>query len=82
MDQSSSRPQVERINTMSDVDGDESRAGISEDEGRDRIRTAWRRGIEGARGLSYSARKANAAEPPSGEGPKTTEPLPAADWHR
>ncbi|KAI7056754.1 phospholipase D, partial [Hortaea werneckii] len=47
-----------RRNTLSDVsDNPESKAGVSEDEGRDRIRNAWRRGIEGARGLSYAARK-------------------------
>lgn len=36
--------------------GDPGRAGLSEDEGRDRIRNAWRKGIEGARGLSYHPR--------------------------
>ncbi|KAK4556605.1 Phospholipase D1 [Recurvomyces mirabilis] len=58
---SSSRPNAVRHNTLSDVsDSGQERAtggGVSEDEGRDRIRNAWRRGIEGARGISYSARK-------------------------
>ncbi|TKA30639.1 hypothetical protein B0A50_02359 [Salinomyces thailandicus] len=58
---SSSRPGAgtSRRSTLSDLgeaEGAEN-AGVSEDEGRDRIRAAWRRGIEGARGLSYSARK-------------------------
>ena len=50
---------LRRSQTMSDTSGTdrENRAGVSEDEGRDRIRHAWRRGIEGARGLSYAARK-------------------------
>jgi len=53
-----SRPQASSIgNTASDLSGDDQRGGVSEDEGRDRIRSAWRRGVEGARGLSYSARK-------------------------
>ncbi|KAI7231645.1 phospholipase D [Hortaea werneckii] len=58
-----------RQNTLSDVsDNPESKAGVSEDEGRDRIRNAWRRGIEGARGLSYSARKQEKEpETPGGE---------------
>lgn len=51
---------LSRSNTMSDTSGENPRAGLSEDEGRDRIRNAWRRGIEGARGLSYAARKNNA----------------------
>lgn len=59
---SSSRPGApSRRATSSDVsddnERDQSRAGMSEDEGRDRIRNAWRRGIEGARGLSYVARR-------------------------
>ncbi|GAM91023.1 hypothetical protein ANO11243_090700 [Dothideomycetidae sp. 11243] len=39
--------------TMTDIPED-SRAGVSEDEGRDRIARRWRRGLEGARGLSYN----------------------------
>lgn len=49
-----------RRNTASDMsdNGREStRAGVSEDEGKDRVRKAWRRGVEGARGLSYAARR-------------------------
>lgn len=33
--------------------------GLSEDEGRERVRSAWRRGLEGARGLTYSGRAKN-----------------------
>lgn len=51
------RPGPSRTNTLSEMSDDAQNAGVSEDEGRDRIRTAWRRGLEGARGLSYSARK-------------------------
>jgi phospholipase D1/2 len=54
----SQTPGPSRRNTLSDVsDSAEDRAGVSEDEGRDRLRSAWRRGIEGARGLSYANRK-------------------------
>ena len=56
----SQRPHSFLSRTNTDGSNDNARAGLSEDEGRDRIRTAWRRGIEGARGLSYSARKQNA----------------------
>ena len=52
-----------RANTASDV-SDNGGAGVSEDEGRDRIRNAWRRGIDGARGLSYSARKSQEPDTP------------------
>lgn len=58
---SSSRPAPSRRATLSDV-SDSGRFGVSEDEGRDRIRNAWRRGIEGARGLSYAARKEKEGE--------------------
>ncbi|KAH9825830.1 Phospholipase D Active site motifs, partial [Teratosphaeria destructans] len=52
------RPAGIRRNTVSDVDEHERhQVGVSEDEGRDRVRAAWRRGLDGARGLSYSARK-------------------------
>lgn len=50
---SSSRPPASRRATFSEADED-GRAGMSEDEGRDKIRTAWRRGLEHARGLSYA----------------------------
>ncbi|TKX20847.1 phospholipase-like protein 2 [Elsinoe australis] len=43
-----------RRSTMNDIPEDATRAGYSEDEGRDRIAKRWKRGIEGARGLSYS----------------------------
>ncbi|CZT21110.1 related to phospholipase D1 [Ramularia collo-cygni] len=47
-----------RQGTLEDIsDSDNDRVGVSEDEGRDRIRSAWRRGVEGARGLSYANRK-------------------------
>lgn len=56
---SSQPPGPSRRGTLSDVsDSGNDRAGVSEDEGRDRIRSAWRRGVEGARGLSYANRKA------------------------
>ncbi|EME46326.1 hypothetical protein DOTSEDRAFT_148451 [Dothistroma septosporum NZE10] len=52
---SSGRPPTSRRATFSEAE-DEGRAGLSEDEGRDKIRTAWRRGLEHARGLSYAQR--------------------------
>ncbi|WPH01413.1 phospholipase d1 [Acrodontium crateriforme] len=56
-DYSTTRPPgPSRQNTLSDVN-ESTRAGVSEDEGRDRLKTAWRKGIEGARVLSYSTRK-------------------------
>ncbi|CAK3952598.1 Phospholipase D1 [Lecanosticta acicola] len=58
---SSSRPAPSRRATLSDV-SDSGMFGVSEDEGRDKIRNAWRRGIEGARGLSYTARKEREGE--------------------
>ncbi|KEQ92535.1 hypothetical protein AUEXF2481DRAFT_42977, partial [Aureobasidium subglaciale EXF-2481] len=46
-------PRLPRRATMTDIP-ENSRAGVSEDEGRDRLaKSAWRRGLEGARGLSY-----------------------------
>ena len=62
---SSSRPtgMLSRRNTASDA-SENGRAGVSEDEGRDRVRLAWRKGIEGARGLSYVARRNNDNESP------------------
>lgn len=55
---SSQTPGPFRRGTLEDVsDSGNDRAGVSEDEGRDRLRSAWRRGVEGARGLSYANRK-------------------------
>ncbi|KAI4716712.1 phospholipase D [Aureobasidium sp. EXF-10727] len=49
-------PRLPRRATMTDIP-ENSRAGVSEDEGRDRLaKSAWRRGLEGARGLSYAPR--------------------------
>lgn len=61
-------PAQARRATMTDIPENE-RAGVSEDEGRDRIRNAWRRGIEGARGLSYATRKNTEAETPDSRRP-------------
>ncbi|KAK3054653.1 Phospholipase D1 [Extremus antarcticus] len=58
---------LRRRNTLSaheSVSDRDNNAGLSEDEGKDRIRTAWRRGIEGARGLSYATRKPNENQSP------------------
>ena len=66
----SGRPAVSRRNTTGSSDNE--RAGVSEDEGRDRIRNAWRRGIEGARGLSYGTRKHN--EDGDNDSPDTRRP--------
>ncbi|KAK0269983.1 Phospholipase D1 [Friedmanniomyces endolithicus] len=65
---SSNRPaNPDRRNTLSDMPESENpNAGVSEDEGRDRIRSAWRRGLEGARGLSYAARRHEDVETPVG----------------
>lgn len=58
-----STTEASRRGTLTDVedaaeeDDDAARAGVSEDEGKDRVRRAWRRGVDGARGLSYAARK-------------------------
>ncbi|KAI5356651.1 putative phospholipase D/Transphosphatidylase, PX domain superfamily [Septoria linicola] len=71
-DSSTNAAGITRRGTLTDVEDageehdDTNRAGVSEDEGRDRVRSAWRRGIEGARGLSYAARKereGDASEP-------------------
>ncbi|CAD0094222.1 unnamed protein product [Aureobasidium vineae] len=49
-------PRLPRRATMTDIP-ENSRVGVSEDEGRDRLaKSAWRRGLEGARGLSYAPR--------------------------
>ncbi|KAK3074600.1 Phospholipase D1, partial [Teratosphaeriaceae sp. CCFEE 6253] len=65
---SSNRPaNLSRNNTLSDMsDSGQHNAGVSEDEGRDRIRSAWRKGLDGARGLSYAARKHDDTETPHG----------------
>nr|POE56425.1 phospholipase d1 [Quercus suber] len=55
---------------MSDDEQENARAGFSEDEGRDRLRSAWRRGVEGARGLSYVARRPQTED----EAPSTKRP--------
>lgn len=69
---SSHRPTVSRRNTLSGAEDSHDRnAGVSEDEGRDRVRAAWRRGIQGARGLSYSARKHTEGEASNGNRPGT-----------
>ena len=63
------RPSVlSRRNTLSDA-SDHGRVGVSEDEGRDKVRAAWRRGIEGARGLSYVARRHNENDSPDARRP-------------
>ncbi|KAH0049685.1 phospholipase D, partial [Aureobasidium melanogenum] len=54
-------PRLPRRATMTDIP-ENSRAGVSEDEGRDRLaKSAWRRGLEGARGLSYAPRSSRPA---------------------
>ena len=60
--------------TMSDVPG-HSRAGVSEDEGKDKLRNAWRKGIEGARGLGSAARKNFEVEKPEGRRPSNLRRL-------
>ena len=65
-DQSGGTSTPGRRASMSDTSGENARAGLSEDEGRDRLRNAWRRGIEGARGLSYAGRRNNADNEGSG----------------
>lgn len=55
-DHSDQTPRLPRRATMTDIP-ENSRAGVSEDEGRDRLaKSAWRRGLQGARGLSYAHR--------------------------
>lgn len=51
----------------SDGGEDSRRAGVSEDEGRDKLRNAWKRGIEGARAMSYTTRRHNDGEETPGE---------------
>ncbi|GAB7355611.1 hypothetical protein MBLNU459_g6337t2 [Dothideomycetes sp. NU459] len=52
--------------TMTDIP-ENSRVGVSEDEGRDRLaKSAWRRGLEGARGLSYGHNRKNTADTDTG----------------
>jgi phospholipase D1/2 len=65
---SSHRPESSfRRATMSDIGEDTRRAGVSEDEGRDKIRNAWKRGIDGARAISYNARRLTESEDNPGE---------------
>ncbi|KAK8219889.1 Phospholipase D1 [Zalaria obscura] len=59
---------LQRRATMTDIPED-SRAGVSEDEGRERLKSAWRRGLEGARGLSYGQHKRHEGETPEGKRP-------------
>ncbi|PNS19155.1 hypothetical protein CAC42_1891 [Sphaceloma murrayae] len=67
-----------RRSTMNDIPED-TRAGYSEDEGRDRIAKRWRRGIEGARGLSYSnaVRRRERSESPADRRPTAFRRLTA-----
>ncbi|QIW95210.1 hypothetical protein AMS68_000728 [Peltaster fructicola] len=48
---------LKRRATMSDVGEDVARGGVSEDEGKDRIRSALRRGLENARGIGSNVRR-------------------------
>ena len=66
----SSRPTPLRRSTMTEIgeDSRRDRAGVSEDEGRDRIRTAWRRAADGARGLSYTAKRHQEMNTPNADG--------------
>ncbi|KAG8625095.1 hypothetical protein KVT40_006846 [Elsinoe batatas] len=68
-----------RRSTMNDIPEDTTRAGYSEDEGRDRIAKRWKRGIEGARGLSYSnaVRRRDRSESPEGRRPTAFRRLTA-----
>lgn len=68
---SGSRPAgLRRRATMSDVGEDSRREGaLSEDEGKDKLRSAWRKGIENARGLGSSARKQHDGETPGEKRP-------------
>ncbi|KAK5734900.1 Phospholipase D1 [Elasticomyces elasticus] len=65
---------LSRRNTLSDIESPAGQAtpngGVSEDEGRDRVRRAWRKGLENARGLSYANRKhEESADTPGGSRP-------------
>lgn len=65
---SANRPESSsRRATMSDIGEDTRRAGVSEDEGKDKIRNAWKRGIDGARAISYSTRRQQESEETPGE---------------
>jgi phospholipase D1/2 len=64
---SNNRPESSSRRAMSDIGEDSRRAGVSEDEGRDRIRNAWKRGIGGARAISYTTRRQNDGEETPGE---------------
>ncbi|KAL1590109.1 hypothetical protein WHR41_01227 [Cladosporium halotolerans] len=63
---SSNRPESSS-RRASDAGEESRRAGVSEDEGRDKIRNAWKRGIEGARAMSYTTRRNNEGEEAGGE---------------
>ncbi|GAB7345798.1 hypothetical protein MBLNU457_4060t1 [Dothideomycetes sp. NU457] len=71
-DGSETRPNfLARRATMGDIP-ENSRAGVSEDEGRDRLaRKRWRKGIEGVRGQTYSnaPRQNNDTETPDSRRP-------------
>jgi phospholipase D1/2 len=61
------RPESSSRRAMSDIGEDTRRAGVSEDEGRDKVRNAWKRGIDGARAISYTTRRQNDSEETPGE---------------
>ena len=63
---STSRPTGLKRSKTPDPEGF-ARVGLSEDEGR--VRNAWRRGIDGARGLSYHTRNKTEGESPSATRP-------------
>jgi phospholipase D1/2 len=74
-DHTEQAPRLPRRATMTDIP-ENSRVGVSEDEGRDRLaKSAWRRGLQGARGLSYvhranrtatdAAEQSDSARPPT-----------------
>ena len=75
-DNSTNAAGASRRGTLTDVEDtaeeneDAARAGMSEDEGRDRVRRAWRKGLVGARGLSYAARRSH----PDGEASEQKRP--------
>jgi phospholipase D1/2 len=66
---SNNRPAPARRATFDDLPTSGRAGGVSEDEGRDRIRNALRKGLEGARGLSYVARKTADGENTDGKRP-------------
>ena len=64
---SNNRPESSSRRAMSDIGEDTRRAGVSEDEGRDKLRNAWKRGIDGARAISYNTRRQNDGDETPGE---------------